>query len=384
MNFETYKQLAATSQSTVGPAVAKVGGYWPVNVALSQATTHLGEALTYLFASDWKRYTEELIGAFWLLSCIANQYCCELKKSEEKCWDKYKDKLENLVQSDLLLIAHTECAEMSRIVNRYENNNYTDDKPNLSIAIPIAQAQIALAVCIEACNFTIEERIEYRKSIVIAHKGRPDIPIHPRFDPATAESLMRFRNIANITKCPFAKSAKVWSTQPWQVSVSADEFLNENADTIRRFARICHPERFDGLVIEQFGIQTLEKLQSATKELLVSLGRFSQPSPMSKQIELKEWRYELVGVDVFVTIFSSIYPANHPRASHSPSSTMYFFQPQTSFKAKAAKEKETIRKAFAAAQQDYRPLIGKVKFEAQKYIKPLDLSNGCPVQWWTE
>jgi hypothetical protein len=188
--------------------------------------------------------------------------------------------------------------------------------------------------------------------------------------------------LSTITACPFAKSAKVWVTEPWGRGATAAEFVASTRNTFERFRRVSQPEGFDGIAIERFGVRDLKDLENDTHDLLNEIGRYSDPNPMSRPLEKKEWKFLIFGIDAFVTIFSSVYPKDHPRYSHSQGSTFYFFQPQASFKAKAAREKESIRKDFAAVGQDYRSVLKKVRFEAQKYIKPIDLENGEPVVWW--
>jgi len=138
---------------------------------------------------------------------------------------------------------------------------------------------------------------------------------------------MRFKNVAGITACPFAKTAKVWVTEPWRNGTSAEDFLVSAKTTFERFSRVFQSEGFDGLVVERFGVNDMEGLKADANSLLMTLGRYSQPNPMSKPLEKKEWKYFVFGVDSFVTIFSSIYPSDHPRFSHSQGSTFFFFQP---------------------------------------------------------
>lgn len=384
MDFKGYQGFAGRLQKDAAVEVFEVGGYWPVQVALSVVGDELGSATGFVLSEELSKAAPHLMNATWVLGCVANQYCCELGKAAVADWASAEASLEALDLKSAVLKAFTAFGRITRIANRYEHGISTDSAENQSIAIDIRATHWALLKAIELCGAEVSALYDRRKSEVRAYRGKPKFSAGLRPDPSFCDSLERFRSVANVTMCPFAKTAKVWAVGPWRSALSAAEFVDANRETIKRFVRVCQPEGFDGIAVEATGIESLEDLKSRTNELLRALGEFSDRNPMHYPIERKEWRFSIDGVDMFVTIFSSIYGEHHPRYSHSKSSTFIFLQPQISFKAKAAKEKERIRDMFAENGQDYRAILKKVKFEAQKYIKPEDLEEGGPVKWWDD
>jgi len=382
VDFKGYQAFAEILQRESAVEVFEVGGYWPVQVALSNVGDELGKATGYILANVPIMAAPHLINAMWVLGCIANQYCCQLSKAGTNEWASVDSSLETDDLKSAVLSAFKAFGKITRIANRYEHDISTDNTENESIAIDIRTTQWALIRAIELCGAEISTLYEGRKSNVRSYRGKPKFAAGLRSDPSFCESLDRFRAVARVTMCPFAKTAKVWAIGPWRDSLAASEFVKENTDTIKRFVRVCQPEGFDGLAIEAAGVENLDDLKIRTNNLLRALGELSDRNPMHSPIERKEWRFSINGVDMFVTIFSSIYKEAHPRFSHSKYSTFFFLQPQISFKAKAAKDKERIRDLFAGNGQDYRSILKKVRFEAQKYIKPEDLEGNVLVNWW--
>ena len=382
MEVGHYRTFVAKLQPLAEAEIAHVGGYWPVNVAMANVIEELGYAAERLAEDDSDGCASYMGYALWVLACVANQYCCDLGRSAQPDWGE--DVKNGTDAKSALLIAFKHCGAILRISNRYENDIYTDQNENESIGFPIARAHAAIIKGVEALGADLDDLVQQRVDLVRSFRGTPVVPSTPRYDPTVGDSLLRFRNVSGITACPFAKTAKVWITEPWKPGVSAEDFLKLSKSTFERFSRVFQSEGFDGIVVERFGISDLEELKAETRALLNEIGRYSHPNPLSRPIERKEWKFFVFGVDSFVTIFSSVYPADHPRFSHSQGSTFYFFQPQVSFKAKAAKEKNSIREKFAEIDQDYRPLLRKVRFEAQKYIKPVDLENDDPLVWWKD
>lgn len=390
MNLEAYRQFAANLQQTASIEVFEVGGYWPVLNALSVVSNDIGDAASEILATDLASAAVRLGNANWVLACVANQYCCRLDVVQEAAWkafhgdvtDFHLDGSGDHHLRSVILRLFIAFGRVTRIANRYEAGVATDGRENSSIVHDIQQAQWAINTAIAMCGRDPDELVEVRRTEVRTYRGKKKYPPGLRSDPSYGESLDGFRALANETMCPFAKTAKVWAIGPWRASSTAKTFVTASDNTLQRFVRLCQPEGFDGIAIEATGIKTFDDLQSRTNELLRALGELSDRDPMMSPIDKKEWRFALNGVDMFVTIFSSVYDGKHPRYSQSKLSSYFFLQPQISFKAKAAKEKEKIRDRFAANGQDYRPVLKKVKCEAEKYIKPEDLETGLPIRWW--
>jgi hypothetical protein len=392
MELEAYRQLAEKLQQTAAAEVFEVGGYWPVLTALSVVGDDIGDAASKILAGDLASAAVHLGNANWVLACVANQYCCRLETVQETNWKAFHSDVTDFHLDgsgdhhlrSVIIRLFIAFGGVTRIATRYEAGVVTDGRENSSIVHNIQQAQWALNTAIVLCGRDPNELVEVRRTEVRGYRGKKNPKYAPglRPDPSYGDSLDGFRAISNVTMCPFAKTAKVWAIGPWRVSSTAKEFVAASDSTLQRFVRLCQPEGFDGIVIEATGIKTFGDLQSRTNDLLRALGELSERDPMMSPIEKKEWRFALSGVDMFVTIFSSVYEGKHPRYSQSKLSSYFFLQPQLSFKAKAAKEKEKIRDRFAQNGQDYRPILKKVKCEAEKYIKPEDLDSGQPVRWW--
>lgn len=384
MELQEYKSFISELRLTVECEVAQVGGYWPVRQAIAVVGQELGFGARYALDGNQPAFAKSMFNAFWLLTCIANQYCCDLASVGAAEWELEDPMPEEagLTLRDATLLAFAHYGRILRIVNRYEDGISLDDDATLPIAGIISRIQRAILVSIGISGTPLDFLLRERLQIVRSYRTRPDIPATPRFDPSTSESLNRFRAVAMRTACPFAKSAKIWATPPWRRYVSADKFMELIEPTLERFSRVGQAESFDGLVIECFGVTNMDELRRRTRQLLIYLGRYSSNNPLAKDVERRDWRFTLMNVETFVTIFSSIYASHHPRYSHSAESTFFFFQPQSSFKAKQAKDKAMIRARFKEAGQDYTQFLKKVRFEAQKFIKPDDLYEGEPVVWW--
>lgn len=390
MQLEKYRQLAAKLQQTSSEEVFEVGGYWPVLAAISAINDEFGDAAKKILDRDPPGAAVSLGNANWILSCVANQYYCKLDAVQEPTWKAFHSDASDFRLDgsgdhhlrSILIRLFIAFGRVTRIANRYEVGVFTESDENNSIVYDIQEVQWAINAAIELCGRDPDELVEVRRTEVNSYRGKKKFTPGLRPDPSYGDSLDGFRVLANTTMCPFAKTAKVWAIGPWRKSSTAKEFVALSDNTLHRFTRLCQPEGFDGIVIEATGISTFEDLKSRTNDLLRALGEFSDRNPMTSPIEKKEWRFGLNGVDMFVTIFSSVYDENHPRYSQSKLSSFYFLQPQLSFKAKAAKEKERIRERFSQNNQDYRSILKKVKYEAEKYIKPEDLQNGQPVRWW--
>ena len=390
MQRDDYRKLAAALQQSAAVEVFEVGGYWPVLAALSVVSDEIGDASSKILAGKLPDAAVHLGNANWVLACVANQYCCKLDTVQESAWNAFHSDVSDF-QLDgsgdhhlryVLIRLFMAFGRVTRIANRYELGIHTDSEENNSIVNDIQEAQWALNWAIELCGKSPEELLEVRRTEVRSYRGKKKFAPGLRPDPSYGDSLDRFRALAGITMCPFAKTAKVWAIGPWRVSSTAKEFVSLSEEALHRFVRVCQPEGLDGIAIEATGISSFDDLKSRTNDLLRAIGELSDRNPMTSPIEKKEWRFALSGVDMFVTIFSSVYDEKHPRYSQSKLSSFYFLQPQLSFKAKAAKEKTRIRERFSDNGQDYRPILNRVRFEAEKYIKPEDLQNGQPVRWW--
>ena len=382
MEKEDFKLLILDLVRTVKVEIPQSRGYWPTPVAAGAIGEHLGNAAQNLRSGNLDKSNIELISAMWVLTCVANQYCSPISIVDTKLWNKCDKIYSNLSAEQLLNEIYAGYGQILNLVFRYERGIFITERPCKQFGYYAQQILQAIVYAVVQAGGDFQSLLAIRVAEVRSHRNRPQVNGDIPFEPSEAESLLRFDQIAGMTACPFAKTAKVWATPTWRNGESATSFLERVEATTARFSRIAGPERFDGLVIETLGINSIEGLKAKTNELVTALGRYSSPNPLSSEVERKEWRMKLFGVDVFFTIFSSIYPATHSRYSQSRTSTIFFIQLQSSFTVKKAKKKEQIRESFARKEQDYRPLLRKVKYEAQKYIKPIDLKVDEPIEWW--
>ncbi|NJN37009.1 MAG: hypothetical protein HC794_08080, partial [Nitrospiraceae bacterium] len=319
MELEAYRQLAAKLQQTASTEVFEVGGYWPVLTALSVVSDDIGDAAGKILSGDTAGAAVHLGNANWVLACVANQYCCKLDQVQASDWQAFHSDVTDFRLDgsgdhhlrSVLLRLFIAFGRVTRIANRYEAGVLTDADENSSIANDIQHAQWAINVAIALCGRDAHDLLELRKSEVRSYRGKKKFVPGLRSDPSYGDSLDRFRALANVTMCPFAKTAKIWALGPWRISSTAKEFVAASEGTLNRFVRLCQPEGFDGIAIEATGISSLEDLKSRTNGLLRALGELSDRDPMMSPIEKKEWRFSLVGVDMFVTIFSSVYDEKH-------------------------------------------------------------------------
>lgn len=378
VQLDEQQRLIRQLRDTVRREISAVGGYWPPAVAMGDTMQSLGEASDAHLRGESPACARHLANALWVLACISNQYCARpLAVSPQE-----DEKAQDVTQSILRSFSYS--GQVARHVNRYEYGVYADDRAGQSIAIPIQRAQLAILEALTLLNEDATTMMNRRRDEVRSYRGRPDLPSINRFDPTTSPTLNRFHHLAAQTMCPYAAKGKYWGAEEWPEHLDAADYVRVCQQTLDRFSRVAPIEQIDALVIERSGVQNMHELTTDTSELLTAIGRLVRPNPLTQLVESRHWRYSLPNrTESFLAVFSSIYESTHPRHSSVPGSTFFVLQTQASFKARNVREEDRIRvrTAFAQNDQDYTAFLAKVRFEAEKYVKPLDLSDD-PVRWW--
>ncbi len=385
MDQQEYSSQITTLQATVRTEIALIGGYYPVPSAQFLVHEKFGEACRARSEHKSSEYVKHLFEVFWFLTCIGNQYCADLAFISQSVWPIGEADDKAPEENDVILDLSVNLGHVSKIVNLYECD-HSSSNPEALESISVYICRCHAAICSEFKRLEVDfTKLQDDRLEVVRHSRRdPHIPHEPRFDPTMGVSIDKFSKVMETTLCPFAAHAKTWATRPWRTEEDIRAFIAKNEETFRRFSRVQLPEQLDALVVEAPSVENISELTRKTGQILKELGAYSSNNPMSSAITRREWRFRLFDTEVFVSVFSSIYEDSHPRSSKNRDSTFFVFQPLSSFKAKPGRDKLHIRKLFSDSGQSYELGLEGVRFEAQKYIKPINVNDTQPVCWWNK
>ncbi|MEO3855792.1 YqcI/YcgG family protein [Acrocarpospora sp. B8E8] len=365
--------------------IQSVGGYWrPIN-GLARLLEELGELADGIESRDEGFSHDKLAEEFadiWIIStCTANQFNIDLSSQQAP------DGPVPVGVASLL----SRAGWIARILNYYDgpkNPRSVADWPSLGAAI--ATFHVALRRLAEEFKVDVDAAVDAKIEMTPERDvGR----FQQSFDPSTAETVDGFERLRLKTPCTLAKRAKLWGAPPWRANWPA--FMNVDAlvPYLTVFAKAADREGLDGFVvappgeIENQGMPGLATWFREFLELLVQNDTPSDRPDALTDINRPGWQFSYHGVRMFISVFSSLYPANHPR--HSAVGPYVLFQPESSFDAhgigsrhpSSARLKQSIRRQFASAGLDYPSEIIDQRVEAAIYLLPR-WRGDSEVRWW--
>lgn len=399
-------------QTEVQRAILSVGGYFGPLTAVARLLEELGEFAGALRRRGIDSNVEvegvdgdlalELADIFIISTCIANQYCSDLKSSYQKLGLSVELSAHNLPKQAaasscvalgavVFLQLVEGCSTLARIISHHEGEKLP--KPGeLHPTIEETVATIHAGVVALAGVFEVD--LSEAVLCTLEKMGRRDRGRFPRkYDPTTTAVIERFENIKHGTQCIFAKKAKVWGAPEWDVDSTVRDNIGRVIPSLLRFLRVCRPENLDGFVIEVPSLRVKDGVDGvaiAVRTVLSELVRQDPTEPSCLQdVSCPDWQFTFSGERLFAISFAPSYPSTSARHAFGLPGVYVFLQPEHSFDHWMAelppegkqRMKERIRTAFELAGRGYRGSIIEHGTEAERYVKPLEAVD-APVHWW--
>lgn len=368
-------------QRHVHEMIQQVGGYWRPIAGVARLLEELGELTEQLAGAQPAtnpRLAEELADLWIITTCTANQFQVSLPAHPTALDPAEREPLHSLV---------TCAGQLARIVNYYDgpkNPRSVEDWPTLGAAISGVHASLYRLA--DDYRIRLDEAIDAK----IARTARRDVGrFRASYDPSTAETLGSFEQVRATSRCSFASSARLWGAPTWRAEESTARNVERIVPFFTVFAKAAEHEGLDGFLIANpadFG--GLDALAGWFHGLLCAIARHdhSPADPYGPEIERPEWQFSFYRIRMFVTVFSSVYPATHVR--HAPTGTFVLFQPEESFTAhgvgggsdRSHRTKRQIRDRFGQAEW-YPTEIIDARIEALIYVLPVRPDDPV-VRWW--
>lgn len=376
-------------QARVHAMIQSVGGYWrPIN-GLARLLEELGELSELVEKRRFEEAAEvhgelaEEIADIWIISaCTANQFNIDL----------HRQKIPDAPPRSGLTPLFARAGWIARLLNYYDGPKTPRSVagwPSLGEAIASFHATLE--------GLAEEHGVDVGSAVDAKVRKTPerDAGRFPRsFDPSTSEALQSFEWVRSKTLCTLAKQAKLWGAPKWRGDRPIEVNVEALAPYLAIFAKAADREGLDGFVVapgkdaESAGMSGLAAWFREFLDLLVRNDpRPSRPDALAG-VDRPGWQFSFHGVRMFVSVFSSLYPMDHPR--HSGYGPHVLFQPESSFDAhgigaghhSSERIKQSIRRQFTAAGLDYPSEVIDLRVEAAIYLLPR-WDGDADAQWWT-
>ncbi|MGC4956750.1 YqcI/YcgG family protein [Actinomadura citrea] len=387
---EARDDTLSSQQARVHAMIQSVGGYWrPIN-GLARLLEELGELgeLIGQGESDHRRpsgaaLAEELADIWIISTCTANQFNIELSRCPVPA-----EPSEGGIAS---LLARA--GWIARILNYYDGPKTPRSVAGWpSLGEAIASFHSALEALAHQCGADLRTAVNAK----VEETPTRDAGRFPRsFDPSTSETLQSFEAVRSKTLCTLAERAKLWGAPRWRKDLTDGPNVEALVPYLSIFAKAAEREGLDGFVVapckevEADGMSGLATWFRGFLELLCQ----NDPRPSGANsfagVDHPGWQFSFHGVRMFVSVFSTVYPVNHPR--HSESGPHVLFQPETSFGSHgigaghppSERIKQAIRRRFAEAGLTYPAEVIDQRVEAAIYLLPR-WDGDTDAQWWTD
>jgi len=400
---QTVKQAHAASvnilkrndlQREIAVHIVTLGGYWRPMSAVVRVAEELGEVVEAMQDGDDGKILAELADLFIITTCLANQYCIQLDDLEvaEAPLDdggkhtSLRDRLNTL----MTLVTHS--GRLSRTVNAYDG-----EKPAKADEIPVSISDSIDTIHLVIFQYVVSAggSLDTAVNSAMERSARRDRKrFTAKYDPSSATAVKLFGNIASVSPCIFAKSARVWGAPSYRLQKSLTENVDAAMDALLHFGRAAVVEQLDGFVMQlddPMLHRDIETFCNTIRHVLTTIDNYNKPEErcMKKDMLSPTWRFKLFNQTYFVTTFAPFYNLDHPRHSSIPGSSFVFFQPEESFdhhgvsgnNPKRSAIKKSIRENFEKWARPYAGQLSAQLIEALKYIKPLD-AHAKPLFWW--
>lgn len=205
-----------------------------------------------------------------------------------------------------------------------------------------------------------------------------------------SEQYDGFDELARVTKCPFAKKARVVYGPDWCADLALEQNALRCANALEKFGARIEDERLHGLVVKVGTASvnpSFEEVRSAFGEFLFALGatEVSCGKCMTSDFLDLDWQFSHSGTRYFLNVFASCYTPPHSKHAYVQRGFYVFFQPERSFDFCAGSSRKDvklkIREQFARSGMPYDGTQIDRRIEALLYMFPLE-PFGDPVVWW--
>ncbi|PPK42628.1 MazG-like nucleotide pyrophosphohydrolase family protein [Trinickia symbiotica] len=387
-------------QFEVRDTVLTLGGYWRPLSAVARLLEELGEIGEILTNDDLdlNSLNMELADVFIIATCIADQYCANLARSYRHLdFDVSEAALSHACPATLRITLSRlidRAGHLARLINHLEG-----DKPiKKTETVSNVEAEVTRihATLLHVTTLIGHDLFRAVRDALEASARRDCNRFSVCWDPSTATSLIRFRQVIRVTPCPFSERARVWGAPDYDNSKSIHQNAFAISNVLARFCRVAPYEGLDGYVIELNEPSQINDVRSLSRTLLTVLTVLGEIDKAAGRINCMEgdllspdWRFSFANLTFFISTFAPFYDPKHPRYSQMADAAFIFMQPEFSFylhgihrgNSNRDSIKIAIRHAFDRHTLGYSTALVEQPVEALKYIKPLD-KYAAPVRWW--
>lgn len=356
--------------------ILSVGGYWPPSYGVLRLYEEIMEYSDAARSHDVNGLIEEATDILVITTCIANQYCLGGHVETEP---------------DTISLSHQEvhlrflslASDLSRRVMEIEGvKRPKDGEKTLPPSVAISEITKTCSTLLNSLGLTAEDAV---KAVVERKTLRDAKRFSTRYDPSLCKSVLEFRKIQFSTHCPYARKARIWGADIWDGRLSDDENCAIISKELSHFCRVQSHVELDGFVVQSpiaVGAN-MPDLRRWFRGLIVALGRY-EDRDATRKITEENWQFTFCDTRMFISVFASCYPEDHPRQTYGADGTFVFFQPEASFEREKVRQGKKIDlhvgDRFKAAGYQYFDEIMEGHLEAIRYLKPQ--SGSGPVNWW--
>jgi len=374
-------------QEHVHEAIQAVGGYWRPISGVARLLEELGELGEQLeigaSEANFAHLTGELADVWIISTCIANQYNIQLDV------DLPSAVITGKSSADFFALVSA-AGNIARIVNYYDGPKTPRDLDKLPTLGPaIAALHVTLYRLAARYGVDLEKAIEEKvAAITKIDIGR----FQKSYDPSTAESLVRFKEVQTSTACPFAREARMWGGPRWEARRSLSGNVESIIPYLISFTKVAARERLDGFVLAiddpRLTTDMCALSQWFRRFLKAISARDKRPnSCFAGDIERPGWQFSFNDLRLFISVFSPLYSKQHSR--HASSATFVVLQPKNSFDRyaigslfpKSNTTKKEVRRRFREAGVSYLEDVIDSGIEAAVCLMPRWHGDICAA-WW--
>jgi NTP pyrophosphatase (non-canonical NTP hydrolase)/FPC/CPF motif-containing protein YcgG len=379
--------------------IQSVGGYWSPQSGVVRLLEEVGEFSQEL--ASWPASRSSNIGAeladLWIIStCTANQFAVSVTDPprDTAASSASATRQDSRLLGELLELLHW-AGQIGRAVNYYDGPKTPrslDGWVPLRTSVP--QMHQALYRISADCGVSLQGELASKLAHVVKRdKGR----FSTAYDPCSAAALDDFAKLQADSPCLFSGASKLWGANDWDPQKSLEANVAELAPHLTRFAKAASHEDLDGFVLSVPGVPgsapgtpTMPGLAGWFRRLLRAVTEVDELANDSLDGDVRHpgWQFAFHRQRMFVSVFSPLYEASHPR--HSSDHTFVMFQPEESFtrhgvggdQRSSPQIKRRIRDNFTQAGSPYSAELVDRRIEADLYL-PDRFPGDTETHWWS-
>ena len=227
------------------------------------------------------------------------------------------------------------------------------------------------------------------------------------YDAEDCEALRRFAPVVKMSRCLFAKGARLWGSKDYDETLSLESNVAASVPTLLQMLHRGEVEGLDGFVFEIRASPSvpgdlssdLEAFAAAVRRLLFTISNMDPTGERSARkayIHDRAWHFTFARFPIFVTTFAPCYGPTSSRYTYGadPESAFVLLQPEYSFlrhdlpadtphtewdNPKTIRDR--IRVSFRDAGQAY-DIPNTVHYPASEHIVKALVRGQQAVRWW--